>query len=84
MKPKNPRANGDVTACDQEPLTSGGVDAWARQLIDLAVVMAGPQFAGRSELQHDERIRFGSLGLVLTGKSVLDPTFTPLSPEDAD
>ena len=84
IKPKQPKADGGVTTSAQESLTSEDVDAWARQLIDLAVVMAGPQFAGRSELQPDEKIRFGSLGLVLTGKSVLDPTFTPLSPEDAD
>ena len=68
----------------QAPLTNEDIDSWTRKLIELATVMAGPQFAGRFDLGRDEKNRFGSLGSVLIGKSVLDPTFTPSNPEDTD
>ena len=84
LKLGDAKPGSEATSREQDPLTNDDIDAWTRQLIDLAIIMAGPQFAGRSELQHDEKIRFGSLGLLLTGKSALDPTFTPSTPEDTD
>lgn len=76
---KNPR---NPTA--QDPLTNDDVDAWARQLIDLAIVMAGPYFAACSDSQPDGNFRSRSLSRVLVGKSALAPSFTPSNIEDAD
>ena len=68
----------------QDPLTNDDVDAWARQLVDLALVMAGPHFAGSSDSQSDQNSRARSLSRVLVGKSALAPSFTPSNIEDAD
>ncbi|WP_340051615.1 ATP-dependent DNA helicase [Corynebacterium parakroppenstedtii] len=68
----------------QDPLTNDDIDAWVQQLIDLATVIAGPQFASRPDLENRGNPRSGSLGRVLVGKSALAPTFTPSTPEDAD
>lgn len=76
---KNPR-----NPTTQDPLTNEDVDAWARQLVELARVMAGPHFAGCSDSQPGETTRFRSLARVLVGKSALAPSFTPSNAEDAD
>ena len=84
LKSRDAKPGSKAASREQDPLTNDDIDAWTRQLIDLAIIMAGPQFAGRSDLEAGEKNRFGSLGLLLTGKSVLDPTFTPSNPEDTD
>ncbi|WP_296136341.1 ATP-dependent DNA helicase [uncultured Corynebacterium sp.] len=68
----------------QDPLTNDDVDAWASQLVDLALVMAGPHFAGSSDSQPDQNSRARSLSRVLVRKSALAPSFTPSNIEDAD
>ncbi|MDO4914314.1 ATP-dependent DNA helicase [Corynebacterium sp.] len=68
----------------QDPLTNDDVNAWARQLVDLALVMAGPYFAGSADSQPDQSSRSRSLSRVLVGKSALAPSFTPSNIEDAD
>lgn len=68
----------------QDPLTNDDVDAWASQLVDLALVMAGPHFAGSSDSQPDQNSRARSLSRVLVRKSALAPSSTPSNIEDAD
>ena len=72
------------TVRKQDPLTDESVNAWVQKLIEVAIVIAGPQFASRSDLETDENPRSGSLGRVLVGKSALDSTFTPSTPGDGD